>query len=177
MSSRGSPSSWSSTQTRSPSGAFESVQRIVFPAPVVERSATGARRLGELYWREVERSTFGAVRVDTRADDLQVRLFGVGPTLLRFGRPEHHVRSSAVSCRYPIVGGLLARSPAGSISFTQEGTEVVEVRSAIDGFFPRLAVRRPRRLWNGLLYPHVQARLHVALGRRYFARLWIEAGR
>jgi hypothetical protein len=177
MSSRVHRSSWSSTQTRLPSGAFESVQRIVFPAAVVERSAAGASRLGELYWREVERSTFGVVRVRSGARDLQVKLYGIGPALLRFGQPELAVTSSTVSCRYPILGGLLARSPAGSISFTQAGSEPAEVSSAIDGFFPRLAVRRPRRLWNGLLYPHVQARLHVALGRRYFARLWLEAGR
>jgi hypothetical protein len=51
----------------------------------------------------------------------------------------------------------------------------VEVSSAISGFFPRLATPRGRRRWNGLLYPHIQARLHVALGRRYFARLWQDA--
>lgn len=169
--------SWSSTQNRSRSGAFESVQRIAFPAPVVEYSAAGARRLGELYWREVERSTFGVIRARPSGDGLQVRLLGIGPALLRFGQPEHEVSSGSVSCRYPIRGGLLARSPAGSISFSQTGSEIVEVRSAISGFFPRLAARRQRRRWNGLLYPHVQARLHVALGRRYFARLWLEACR
>lgn len=169
--------SWSSTQTRSPSGAFESVQRIAFPAPVVERSAAGARRLGELYWREVERSTFRLIRAGTRDGELQITLLGIGPALLRFGQPEYEVSASTVCCRYPIRGGLLARSPGGSISFSQTRTDLVEVRSAIIGFFPRLAVRRPRRLWKGLLYPHVQARLHVALGRRYFARLWLEAGR
>ncbi len=70
MSLRSRERSWSSTQTRSPAGAFESVQRIAFPAPVVERSAAGARRLGEVYWREVERSTLGVIR--TRADDRRV---------------------------------------------------------------------------------------------------------
>lgn len=176
MSSRG-KRSWSSTQTRLPSGAFESVQRIAFPAPVVGRSAAGARRLGELYWREVERSTFGLIRARSGAGELQVRLLGISPALLCFGQPEHEVSSRTVSCRYPIRGGLLTRSPGGSISFSQTGSEIVEVRSAISGFFPRLAVRRKRRRWNGLLYPHIQARLHVALGSRYFARLWLEANR
>jgi hypothetical protein len=168
---------WSSTQTRAPSGAFESVQRIEFPMPVVEHSSAGARRLGEVYWREVERSTFGVIRARSAAGGLAIRLLGIGPALLRFGQPEHELSSSSVSCRYPIGGGLLARSPAGSITFSQTGSESVEVRSAISGFFPRLATRRRRRRWNGLLYPHIQARLHVALGRRYFARLWLEAGR
>lgn len=177
MSLRGFERSWSSTQTRSSSGAFESVQRVVFPAPVVERSVAGARRLGELYWREVERSTLGVIRARASAGELQVRLLGISGPLLRFGQPQHEVSSTTVSCLYPIRGGLLARSPAGSISFSQTGSDIVEVRSAISGFFPRLAVRRQRRRWNGLLYPYIQARLHVALGRRYFARLWLETGR
>jgi hypothetical protein len=102
-------------------------------------------------------------------------VLGFGPALIRFGEPELAVTPTAVSCLYPIRGGVLARAPAGSISFTQTGLEVVEVRTAISGFFPRLAVRPNRLRWKGLLYPHVQARLHVALGRSYFARLWQEA--
>jgi hypothetical protein len=169
--------SWSSTQTRSPAGAFESVQRIAFSTPVVERSTAGAKLLGEVYWREVQRSTFGVIRVRRSAGGLDLRLLGVGPALLRFGRPEHAVGSSIVRCLYPISGGLLVRAPGGSISFTQTGSDVVEVSSAIAGFFPRLAPRRSRRRWHGLLYPQVQARLHVSLGRRYFARLLQEARR
>ena len=168
---------WSSTQMRSPSGAFESVQRTAFSTPVVERSVAGATQLGEVYWREVQRSTLGVIRVHRRADGLDVRLLGVGPALLRFGRPEHAVSSSEVRCLYPIRGGLLVRTPGGSISFTQKGSDAVEVSSAIAGYFPRLATRRQGRRWHGLLYPQVQARLHVALGRRYFARLWQEARR
>jgi hypothetical protein len=175
MSLRSRERSWSSTQTRSPAGAFESVQRIAFPAPVVERTTTGARRLGELYWREVERSTFGLIRARAAAGGMEVRLLGIGPALLRFGQPEHAVSSDWVNCLYPIRGGLLARAPAGSISFTQTGLDAVEVSSAIKGFFPRLASRRQFRRWHGLLYPQIQARLHVALGRRYFARLWQDA--
>ena len=177
MSLRGHERSWRSTQDRSPSGAIESVQRIAFPAPVVERSPAGARRLGELYWHEVERSTFGAIRARAGAGDLEIRLLGIPPALLRFGRPEHVVSSNSVSCVYPIRGGLLARAPTGSISFTQIGSGVVEVTSAIQGFFPRLAARRQRRRWKGLLYPHIQARLHVALARRYFGRLWQDSTR
>jgi hypothetical protein len=170
------PGTWSSSQARSPSGAFESVQRVELPAPVVERSTDGAKRLGELYWRQLERSTLGLVRARPAAGAPQLRLLGRGPALLRFGPPELAVSSSSVSCLYPIRGGVLARTPAGSISFTQTGLDDVEVRAAIAEFFPRLASRSDRRRWNGLLYPHVQARLHVALGRRYFARLRREAG-
>jgi hypothetical protein len=168
---------WSATQTRSAAGAFESCQRIVFSEPVVEHSAAGAKRLGELYWREVERSTFGVVRARISAGGLQVRLLGARPALLRFGPPEHEVSPRTVSCRYPIRGGLLVQAPGGSITFSQDGLAIVVVCSAITGFFPRLAACRRRRRWDAMLYLHVQARLHMALGRRYFARLSHEAGR
>lgn len=153
------------------------MQRVELPAPVVEHSPAGARRLGELYWHELERSTLGLVRARPTAGAPQLRLLGLGPALLRFGRPELAVRSSSVSCLYPILGGVLARTAAGSISFTQTGLDDVEVRSTISGFFPRLARRHHRSRWNGLLYAQIQSRLHVALGRRYFVRLWQEAGR
>jgi hypothetical protein len=177
VSSSGRNGSWSSTQTRSPSGAFESVQRTAFSMPVVERSAAGAKLLGEVYWSEVQRSTLGVIRVRRSGEGLEVTLLGARPALLRFGPPKHEVTATSVGCLYPIRGGLLVRTPGGSISFTQTGSEVVEVSSAIAGFFPRLAPRRPRRRWQGLLYLQVQARLHVALGRRYFARLQQEAAR
>jgi hypothetical protein len=172
---RGHERSWTSTQTRSPSGAFDSVQSIAFPLPVVGRSTDGAQRLSELYWRVVERSTLGVIRARPAGAGLEVRLLGKWPALLRFGPPEYSVGSSSVSCLYPIRGGLLARAPVGTISFSQTGIDAVEVSSAIRGFFPRLAARRRRGRWNGLLYPHVQARLHIALSRRYFARLWQDA--
>ena len=171
------PGTWSSSEAQAASGAFESVQRVELPAPVVERSAAGARRLGEVYWRELERTTVGLVRAQPTSAGLQLRLLGVGPALLRFGQPELSVEQRSVTCCYPIRGGVLARLPAGSISFAQTGWDHVELRSTISGFFPRLAARPDRPRWIGLLYPHVQVRLHVALGRRYFGRLWREAGR
>jgi hypothetical protein len=169
--------SWRSSQTRSPSGAFESVQQASFSAPVVERSTAGATRLGEVYWREVQRATLGVIRPRRSADGLDLRVLGLGPALLRFGRPEHAVDSTRVRCLYPIRGGLLVRTPGGSISFTQIGADRVEVSSAIAGFFPRLAPRRQGRRRQGVLYPYLQARLHVALSRRYLDRLRLEAQR
>jgi hypothetical protein len=167
--------SWSTTQMRLPSGAFESVQSAAFPSPVVQCSKAGAARLGDVYWRVVRSATFGVVRPRTSARGLEVRLLGLAPALLRFGSVEHGVQHDSVSCVYPIRGGLLARAAGGSLTFTQTGSTAVEVTSAITDFFPRLAVRRERRRWKGLLYPHVQARLHVVLSRRYFERLWQEA--
>ena len=172
---RNDPEAW--RQSRGPTGAFASVQRISLPYPAVEHSAAGARRLGGLYWHELVRSTFGLVRAQVCSNAIELRLLGRGPALLRFGREEPTVTSDSVACRYPILGGLLARTAGGSISFTQTAEHPVEVRSEIDGFVPRLATRRVRRGWSGVLYPQVQTRLHVAFGRRYFARLRTEAAR
>jgi hypothetical protein len=149
------------------SGAFESVQRVALPAPVVAWTTSGARTLGERYWSEVQRSTLGLVRARKASTEPELRLLGRGPVLLRFGAPELVATAELVACLYPICGGLLVRAPGGSISFSQAGSRPVELRSAIDGFFPRLA---------GMVYRQ-QARLHAALSRRYFARLWREAGR
>ncbi len=160
--------SWSSTQTRLADGAVESVQRMTFPQPVVEYSEAGARRLSELYWRELRRATLGVIRTTPGGDGLEIRVLGHGPALLRFGRPDEAVDEDIVSCSYAIRGGLLAREPAGSIRFTQEGgSGAVAVTSAVEGFLPRL----------GVLYAPVQSRLHVAVGRWYFNRLSREAAR
>jgi hypothetical protein len=162
---RGFEHSWSSTQVRLADGAVESSQRMNFPAPVVERTGAGARKLGDLYWRVLREATFGVLRTSRGADAFEIRLLGRGPALLRFSCGEEAVSIETVSCRYAILGGLLARAPAGSICFTQEGTDAVAVTSAVEGFLPRL----------GVLYAPVQSRLHVALGRRYFTRLRREA--
>lgn len=165
------------THTRTEAGAFASVQRASLPSPAVQASAQGARRLGELYWHEVEHSLLGLLRIRRRTagEVTEISVLGHGPALLRFGPARLEVTPVSVTCSYRIEGGLLARRASGSISFTQSTAAGVEVRSEVAEFFPRLATRRRRRRWNGVLYPQIQARLHVAVGRRYFARLRREA--
>lgn len=165
MRSRGREQSWNSTSTSGLDGAVESVQRMTFPRPVVEHTTAGARKLTDLYWSELRRITLGLVRTTPHDDELEIRLLGRGPALLRFGRPERTIDTQTVSCSYPIHGGLLARAPAGSLRFTQQGRGTVAVTSAVEGFLPRL----------GVLYAPIQSRIHVALGRRYFSRLGREA--
>ena len=58
---------------------------MTFPRPVVEHTQAGARRLGDLYWRELRRATFGVIRTTYWDDELEIRLLGRGPALLRFG--------------------------------------------------------------------------------------------
>jgi hypothetical protein len=146
-------------------------------APVVGFDEDGARELGSVYWVAVERSLLGSVRGDRRSRLVELRLFGVGPALLRFGEPEVDVAQSSVVCRYPITGGVLARRARGEISFTQVEDDGYVLCSAIRDFFPTLAARAWEAHWTGALYNHVQSRIHTAISRRYFARLVAAPGR
>jgi len=168
---------WETWQRQTSDGAVESEQRAALSTPVVEYSPAGADLLGRSYWREVERATRGLVRARERDGTLDLRVLGRGPVLLRFGRPTVEATSELALCTYPIEGGLLAQRKAGEIAFAQVGGSPPVVRSTIRGFFPSLAARQGERDWTGALYSQVQSRIHVAISRRYFARLIAEARR
>jgi len=138
---------------------------------VVDFSTAGAERLGGAYWSEVEIFTRRVVRPRPRNGSLELRLFGSGPVLLRLGPATVEATHELARCTYPIEGGLLARRAAGEIAFAQHGGISPAVRSSIRGFFPRFAAREGEPDWTGALYNHVQSRMHVAVSRRYFARL------
>jgi hypothetical protein len=127
--------------------------------PVVERTADGARQLGDRYWAEVARASRGLVRPRPTAGGVELRVLGHGPLLLRLAGPELAVADERISCRYRVVGGLLARVPAGALTLTQSPTEL---RAAVTEFTPRL--RRG-------LYAQLQRRIHIAISRRYFHAL------
>ena len=119
----------------------------------------------------------GLVRAGVGADgEVELRLRPSGTVLLAFGRPEIQSDDGTARCTYAITGGLLARRPGGSISFSQEATPPA-LASAISGFFPRLAAAPGRPSWTGALYEQVQRRLHLALSKRYFAALLREEQR
>ncbi|MGZ4337023.1 MAG: hypothetical protein ACXVRA_06885, partial [Gaiellaceae bacterium] len=119
---------------------------------------------------EVEAYTHGLVRACERERDLELRLLGRW-TLLRFGAPQTVVNESGALSRFPIVGGLLARAPAGSITFAQTIRPTIELRATIDDFLPRFDGRPGGPAWTGALYRHVQRRLHTSVSHRYFRRL------
>jgi hypothetical protein len=166
---------WEAWQGQRDDGAVESEQRVVLLTPVVEFSEPGGEQLGRVYWREVERVTRRLVQARERRGSIELRLLGRGPSLLRFGAPTIEVTTALVSCSFRIEGGLLARRPGGEIVFAQTGDAPPVVRSAIRGFFPSLASRTGSPDWTGALYNRVQSRIHVAISRRYFARLIAEA--
>jgi hypothetical protein len=73
------------------------------------------------------------------------------------------VEKDRVTCRYPILGGLLTRHAGGALVIAQTGREPAELYVAVTGFFARLG--------SGAVYRHVQQRIHLAVSRRYFTRL------
>jgi hypothetical protein len=151
--------------------AVHSEESFALAGPVVPGTRNGARRLGSAYWQEVERSTWGAIRTRRTPRSVELRLFGHGPALLRFGAPAIHVDPTGVSCIYPITGGLLARNAGGELVFEQRHGPGWCVRTLVRDFSPRLAGRDGSAGWTGFVYRQVQARLHGAIGRRYVARL------
>jgi hypothetical protein len=161
---------WSSSERVSPAGAVAFEQRAEATRPLVELSEAGALELGARYWREVETATHHLVRVRTHDGGVELRGLGL-LTLLRFGHPETAVDETRVLSRFAIVGGLLARTPAGSISFSQATGPPVVLRATIDGFFPRLAGRPGGPAWTGTLYRLVQRRLHTSISDRYFRHM------
>ena len=161
---------WESWQRQNSDGAVESEQRVTLRAPVVDFSVLGAEQLGRFYWCEVERVTRRFVRARPRDGGLELGVLRNGPALLRFGQPTVHAAHDLAYCSYPIEGGLLAQRAAGEIIFEQTGSPPT-VRSTIRGFLPSLAARRGRPDWTGALYNKVQSKVHIAISRRYFARL------
>jgi hypothetical protein len=146
----------------------ETVERVELERPFVEPTRDGARELGRWYWTELERSTRGLVR--GRVTDGGVELvLGRSLALLRFGRPELLADPDGVVCRFPIVGGLLASRPGGSLAIAQRAGQVSQLEIAVSDYQPSLA-HRGARLHHGLLYRVLQAPLHRALTRRSLAR-------
>ena len=166
---------WSAAQRVADDGAIDSEQRATTRHRVVDVSEHGARRLGRSYWLEVERAGHGLLRVRERTDGVDLRVRGPGPVLLRFGPAEVTFEPDRVVCAYPIRGGLLARRPGGVLTLSESRGEPAELRAAVHGFFPRLGIRPGRPRWIGGLYDVAQVRAHVAISRRYFARLIAEA--
>jgi hypothetical protein len=143
----------------------ESSETATLAGPVVDFTVDGARRLGDRYWLEVARASRGLVRPRRTAAGVELRVLGRWPVLLQLAGPEIALDEEHVSCSYRIVGGLLARSPAGALTFTQTSSELC---AAVTEFTPRLGPG---------LYALLQRRIHVSVSRRYFSSLIAESGR
>jgi hypothetical protein len=153
---------WETTERLLESGGYESRQRALVPAAVVDESETGARWLGVMYWHAISRFTRGAVRASWSEGGGRLRLLA-GPELLRFGPPEPTVAAGAVSCRHTIRGGVLALRAGGSVTVAQRALDgEYELSVAVEEYLPRLA---------GFVYAKGQSPFHAAVSRRYFELL------
>ena len=151
---------WTSTQARGADGAIESDERMSVTVALVPPTAEGARMLGERYWAEVRRASFGLVRLHVSAEGSVLRILGV--PVLRFGATELAAGPSGVRCRFPISGGILARQRGGALVLSQTSGAEPELRAALEGFVPRLSARP---------YDGIQRRIHVGISRRFFLSL------
>ena len=153
---------WETMERLLDSGGYESRQRVLASEPAVEPSESGARTLGVVYWRAVERFTRGGIRAGWTGSGGRLRLFGaVG--LLTFGPAELETGDGFVSCRHAILGGPLALRAGGSVTLAQRAVEGGhELSVAVEEYLPRL---------DGLLYAKGQSPFHAAVSRRYFELL------
>ena len=146
------------------------VQRIALAHPVVEESDRGALALADAYWSEIRRRTAGLVRVRTNALGPELRLART-LTLFRFGPARIAVEPGLVECRFPIVGGLLAKQEGGWLTFAQRTAPSPCLEIAIEDYLPRLSSDRRGLSVRRLVYREVQERLHGAIGQRYLERM------
>jgi hypothetical protein len=152
-----------SSESRAADGSIETTQCVLAGPSVVPLSEAGGKYLGRAYWSAIAGVSRGLVRVRVREEGVAIRLAGVPSPLLRLGPAEVAVEEDRVTCRFPILGGLLARRPGGALVVAQTGREPAELYVAVTGFFARLG--------SGAVHRHLQQRIHVAVSRRFFVRM------
>ena len=144
------------------------MQRIPLQRPVVEPSAAGAAQLADAYWAEIRRTTGGLVRARRVRGGVELLLGRI--TLFRFGPPRATAVDGAIECRFPIVGGLLAKAEGGSLAVVQRARPP-ELEVSVEDYVPRLSSTRGRWSLRRFVYRQLQERAHVAIGRRYLTRM------
>jgi hypothetical protein len=154
---------YSSRDSRAPDGTIETEQRLVTPAPVVPLTGEGGDALGRAYRDAIVGVSRGLVRVAVGQRGVVIRLAGLHSPLLRLAPPDVTVEGDRLTCRYPIVGGLLVRRGGGALVVAQAGRGPTELRVAVTGFSARLG--------GGSMYRLLQQRIHLAVSRRFFRRL------
>ncbi|HUF02348.1 MAG TPA: hypothetical protein VMN35_07980, partial [Gaiellaceae bacterium] len=84
--------------------------------------------------------------------------------LLRFGPAETAASDDAVECRYPILGGLLAFEPGGSLLLAQRRDHGIELSLAVEGFRPRLTAEGTLARARRHVFAAIQVPLHDGVG-------------
>lgn len=145
-------------------------QRIPLSHPVVESSERGAKELADAYWNEIRRITMGLVCARATTGGTELALVGA-LSLLRFGEPEISATADRVECRFPIIGGALAKQSGGSLTIAQQSGSSPELVVTVEDYAPRLDSGRPRGGARTLAYRRLQQPVHAAIGERYLNRM------
>jgi len=164
-------------------GAVRSVQRaeLVLPRSTVEAvwSPEGLERLARTYWRFMARATLGLLHVHYRPDSRSIVFVAPPLRLLTFRAPEYEMAPDRGLVRWRIERGLLvdrAAQSRGGSGYLQievrrrdcpsaEQTRL-EVIVAVANFYPAIALRLSRRL-----YDLTQSKVHVLFTRAFLRSL------
>jgi len=173
--------SWSATAHDWSTGAVQSVQtaEIALPVAALDEiwSAANLERLARTYWRFLSRVTLGFVRVSYRARGRAIVLIVPPITLISFHPPEYELGTECGVVRWRIAGGLLVARrglTAGGhlqievrrLGSTDDGRARLRVEVAVRNFYPSIATRISRRLYDA-----TQSRIHVIITRAFLRSL------
>ena len=161
-------------------GAARSVQaaELTIPAPTLVELWTPAmlERLARTYWRFLERSTLGLIRVRYSERDRAVVLLTRPFVLIGFDPPEYELGDDRGAVRWQIRhGALVSRRQRGGgylqidvrrLADPQPGFGAIHVEVAVLSFYPAIANALSSRL-----YAATQSAIHVTVTHGFLRSL------
>jgi hypothetical protein len=163
------------------SGALRSVQAADLNLPEAALSELWSpahlERLARTYWRFLARITLGLVHVSYSESERAVVLFARPLKLLTFRAPEYEMEAGHGLVRWRLSGGLLlarrGRDRGGHLQIdvrrlpdAQPGIARLHVEVEVANFFPAIATRLGRRIYNA-----TQSRIHVIVTHGFLRSL------
>jgi hypothetical protein len=163
------------------SGEVLSVQtaEVVMPAASLEElwSAANLERLARTYWRFLSRATLGLVHVSYSERGRAVVLIAPPLALIRFHPPEYELGADHGVVSWRISGGMLVArrglTTGGSLQIaarrlgtTADGHARLQLEVAVRNFYPSIALRISRRLYDA-----TQSRIHVIVTHAFLRSL------
>jgi hypothetical protein len=161
-------------------GAARSVQaaELTIPADALVELWTPAtlERLARTYWRFLERSSLGLIRVRYSDHDRAVVLLRRPLVLIGFDPPEYELHEDRGLVRWQIRhGALVSRRQAGGgylqidvrrLEHAPPGTQAIHVEVAVLSFYPAIANALSNRL-----YAATQSAIHVTVTHGFLRSL------
>jgi hypothetical protein len=162
-------------------GALRSVQAADLSLPEAALrelwSPANLERLARTYWRFLARITLGLVHVSYTEGERAVVLLARPLKLLTFQAPEYEMDAGHGRVRWRLAGGLLlarrGRGRGGHLQIdvrrlpdAQPGVARLHVEVEVANFFPTIATRLGRRIYNA-----TQSRIHVIVTHGFLRSL------